>query len=116
MVGVKKGNVVKVSYTGTLSDGNVFDTTEGKAPFGFMVGSNDIISGFSDAFIGMQVGETKTITIPASEAYGPLLRRPYKGNQALPFPYKRHTKSGPALPYDAQRRHARHYQNQRTNR
>ena len=71
MVNVKKGDAVKVNYTGTLADGKVFDTTDGKTPFEFIVGSNDVIPGFSDAFIGMQAGGTKKVTIPAAEAYGP---------------------------------------------
>jgi peptidylprolyl isomerase len=71
MANVKKGDAVKVNYTGTLADGKVFDTTDGKTPFEFIVGSNDVIPGFSDAFISMQAGESKTVTIPAAEAYGP---------------------------------------------
>lgn len=71
MVSVKKGDAVKVNYTGTLADGKVFDTTEGKTPFEFIVGSDKVISGFSDAFISMQTGETKTVTIPDDQAYGP---------------------------------------------
>jgi len=71
MVSVKEGDSLKVNYTGTLADGTVFDTTEDKVPFEFIVGSNDVIPGFSNAFIGMQAGETKKVTIPASQAYGP---------------------------------------------
>ncbi len=71
MLGVKDGDSVKVNYTGTLANGKVFDTTEGKTPFEFVVGSNEVIAGFSDAFLGMQAGESKKVTIPAAEAYGP---------------------------------------------
>ena len=71
MASVKNGDSVKVNYTGTLADGKVFDTTDGKTPFEFTVGSEQVIPGFSAAFIGMQAGETKTVTIPAAEAYGP---------------------------------------------
>ena len=71
MSGVKEGDSLKVNYTGTLVDGKVFDTTDGKTPFEFTVGSDEIIPGFGDAFIGMKAGETKTLTIPAAEAYGP---------------------------------------------
>lgn len=65
------GNTVWVHYTGTLDDGTQFDTSVGEEPLAFIIGSGQIISGFEEAVIGMQVGETSTVTIPAEEAYGP---------------------------------------------
>ncbi len=67
---VKKGDKVKVEYTGTLDDGTVFDTSEGREPLEFEVGSGQIIKGFDDAVIGMKKGEEKEIKISPSEAYG----------------------------------------------
>ncbi len=64
------GDTVKVHYTGRLQDGSVFDTSVGSDPLEFTVGDGKIISGFEEAVIGMQVGESKTITIPADQAYG----------------------------------------------
>jgi peptidylprolyl isomerase len=64
------GDVVKVNYTGTLSDGTVFDSSEGRDPLEFTVGAGQMIAGFDAAVVGMKVGETKTVTIPAAEAYG----------------------------------------------
>lgn len=65
------GDTVKVNYTGKLTDGTVFDSSEGKDPLHFIVGRQEVISGFDKAVIGMVVGEQKTIAIPFSEAYGP---------------------------------------------
>ncbi len=66
----KSGDTVKVDYTGTLSDGTVFDTSIGKQPLEFTLGANQVIEGFENAVTGMKVGESKTVTIPADEAYG----------------------------------------------
>jgi peptidylprolyl isomerase len=65
-----KGNRVKVDYTGTLDDGTVFDSSEGKHPLEFIAGEGQLIKGFDDAVIGMEEGEEKEITIAPEEAYG----------------------------------------------
>ncbi len=67
---VKNGDSVKVHYTGSLDDGTVFDSSEGREPLAFTVGSGQIIKGFNDGVIGMKEGEEKSIHIPAAEAYG----------------------------------------------
>ncbi|MFN0108429.1 MAG: peptidylprolyl isomerase [Blastocatellia bacterium] len=67
---VKTGDAVKVHYTGKFDDGQVFDTSEGNEPLGFTVGAGHVIPGFDAALVGMQVGETKTVVIPADQAYG----------------------------------------------
>lgn len=64
------GNTVKIHYKGTLEDGSVFDTSVGRDPFEFVLGSGMVIPGFDTGVTGMAVGEKKTITIPAAEAYG----------------------------------------------
>ena len=64
------GDTVKVHYTGKLADGTVFDTSIGSEPLEFTLGQGKVITGFEQAVIGMQVGESKTITIPADQAYG----------------------------------------------
>ena len=66
----KTGDTVKVHYTGKLADGTVFDTSVGSEPYEFTLGQGQTISGFEQAVIGMKVGESKTITIPADQAYG----------------------------------------------
>jgi peptidylprolyl isomerase len=67
----KDGDTVKVHYTGTLGDGTIFDSSDGGDPLEFTLGDGGVIPGFEDAVRGMNVGETKTTTIPADEAYGP---------------------------------------------
>jgi peptidylprolyl isomerase len=66
----KNGDAVKVHYTGKLDDGTVFDTSEGREPLSFTVGSGEVIEGFDQAIAGMQVGEIKGIVIPPEQAYG----------------------------------------------
>lgn len=67
----KIGDTVQVNYTGKLADGVVFGTTAGRAPLEFKLGASDMIPGFEKAVLGMKVGEKKTVTVPANEAYGP---------------------------------------------
>ena len=67
---IKQGDKIKVDYTGTLEDGTVFDTSEGKHPLEFTVGEGKIIKGFDSAVIGMEKDEEKEITIKPEEAYG----------------------------------------------
>jgi FKBP-type peptidyl-prolyl cis-trans isomerase 2 len=67
----KTGDTVKVHYTGRLQDGTVFDTSVGSEPLEFTLGQGQVIPGFEQAVIGMQVGESKTVTIPVDQAYGP---------------------------------------------
>ena len=66
----KTGDTVKVHYTGTLKDGSVFDTSIDREPLEFTLGQGQLIPGFEQAVIGMTVGESKTINIPADQAYG----------------------------------------------
>lgn len=67
---VKRGDNVKVHYKGTLTDGSVFDSSEGKEPLEFAVGSGQVIPGFEEAMIGMNVGDSKVVDIPVEKAYG----------------------------------------------
>ena len=67
----RDGDTVKVHYTGRMQDGTVFDTSVGSEPLEFTLGQGQIIPGFEQAVIGMQVGESKTVTIPVEQAYGP---------------------------------------------
>jgi len=66
----KNGDIVQVDYTGTLEDGTVFDTSVGGEPLEFTLGEGRMIPGFEQAILGMKVGESKTFTILADDAYG----------------------------------------------
>jgi peptidylprolyl isomerase len=67
----KEGDTVKVHYTGTLDDGTVFDSSIGREPLQFTLGEGQMIPGFEQGVLGMKLGESKTFTIPADQAYGP---------------------------------------------
>ena len=71
MTQVKKGDKIKIHYHGKLTDGSTFDSSEGREPLEFEVGSGMVIPGFDEGVTGMIIGEKKTINIPAMEAYGP---------------------------------------------
>ena len=67
----KTGDKVKVHYHGRLTNGETFDSSDGRAPLEFEVGSGMVIKGFDDGVTGMSVGEKKTVNITFDEAYGP---------------------------------------------
>ncbi len=71
MAEAKNGDRVQVHYTGRLDDGTVFDSSAGRETLPFTVGEGQVIPGFEQAVIGMTPGESKTVHIPADEAYGP---------------------------------------------
>lgn len=72
MTAAKSGDTVRIHYTGTLDDGSVFDSSEGRDPLEFTLGSGQVIKGFDDGVTGMAVGEKKTVNIPCADAYGPV--------------------------------------------
>ena len=69
-MGAKAGDKVKVHYRGTLADGSEFDSSEGREPLEFEVGSGQVIPGFDEAVQKLEPGQKLTVTIPAAEAYG----------------------------------------------
>ena len=72
MTQVKTGDTVRIHYTGTLTDGEVFDSSEGRDPLEFAVGSGQIIPGLDVALPGMEVGDKKVVEVPCDQAYGPI--------------------------------------------
>lgn len=70
MARAKEGDTVRVHYTGKLDDGSVFDSSQGRDPLEFTLGGGQVIPGFEQAILGMQPGESKTVTIESGEAYG----------------------------------------------
>lgn len=67
---VKKGDTVRVHYTGKLTSGEPFDSSAGREPLEFEVGAGMMIKGFDDAVVGMTIGDKKTVNIAAADGYG----------------------------------------------
>ncbi|MBI5557116.1 MAG: peptidylprolyl isomerase [Deltaproteobacteria bacterium] len=87
MAEAKKGDSVKIHYTGKFDDGSVFDSSAGRDPLGFTIGSGQVIPGFEEAVLGMNLGDSKNVVIPAHKAYGPRneeLLMPFPRNQVPP--------------------------------
>lgn len=70
MAEVKTGDRVRVHYTGRFTGGDVFDTSDGRAPLEFTAGGTEVIPGFSRGVIGMAPGGRRTVRIPPEDAYG----------------------------------------------
>jgi FKBP-type peptidyl-prolyl cis-trans isomerase 2 len=70
----KANDKVKVHYKGTLSNGEVFDSSEGRDPLEFTLGTGQVIPGFDKGIEGMTVEESKTLNIPCAEAYGEVVK------------------------------------------
>jgi len=70
---VENGDNVSVHYTGTLDDGEQFDSSVGRQPLTFTLGTGQVISGFNDAVIGLVVGDKVEVRLSAEEAYGEIM-------------------------------------------
>lgn len=70
MTEVKTGDTVKVHYEGSLADGSTFDSSLDRDPIEFTVGEGRLIPGFEQAIVGMEEGDSKTVTVPPEEGYG----------------------------------------------
>ncbi|HSK13651.1 MAG TPA: peptidylprolyl isomerase, partial [Phnomibacter sp.] len=81
MAVVKSGDVVEVHYTGRLTTGEQFDSSQGREPLEFTVGAGQMISGFDAGVVGMSIGDKKTINIAPEEAYGA-----WSEENTIPFP------------------------------
>ena len=71
MARASKGDTVRIHYQSSLEDGTVFDTSYEREPLEFTLGNNLLIPQFEKQVMGMQPGESRTIRIPMSQAYGP---------------------------------------------
>lgn len=69
---IQNGQYAQVHYTGKLADGTIFDSSEGRQPLEFKVGSGQVIPGFDQAIEGMEVNEEKNFLLKTEEAYGPV--------------------------------------------
>ncbi|MBJ3762428.1 peptidylprolyl isomerase [Maribius pontilimi] len=70
MTQAKEGDTISMHYSGSLPDGTQFDSSEGRAPLEFTLGSGMIIPGLDSAIAGMEVGDKKTVTVAPDDAYG----------------------------------------------
>jgi len=70
MAQAKEGDKVKVNYTGSLEDGTVFGSSPEEDPLEFTIGQKKVLPSFENAVIGMNEGDTKTVSIPPGEAFG----------------------------------------------
>lgn len=70
MTQAKSGDTVRIHYTGKLTDGTPFDSSEGRDPLEFQLGGGQVIAGLEKHIEGMEVGSASTVTIPSGEAYG----------------------------------------------
>lgn len=73
MAHAKQGDLVKVRYTGTLDDGSTFDSSEEREPLQFVIGEGMLIPAFEQAIVGMLPGDSRSVHIPADDAYGPYM-------------------------------------------
>lgn len=71
MAAAKTGDTVQVHYTGKLTDGTVFDSSQGRDPLEFKLGEGRVIEGFENAIVGLEPGDSTTTTIEPDNAYGP---------------------------------------------
>jgi len=79
------GNHLTMHYTGYLTNGSTFDTSIGKTPFGFTLGSGQVIAGWDEGVAGMKVGGTRKLVIPPSLGYGPTTVGSIPANSILVF-------------------------------
>ncbi len=98
MVQAQAGSKVKVHYTGRLADGDVFDSSLDPSgdpsgdssaigePLEFVIGSGQMIPAFEQSVIGMKPGESKTVKIPAEQAYGRHNHQAMVGVERSEFP------------------------------
>ena len=67
---IEQNTIVSVHYTGTFTDGEVFDSSEGRDPLTFLVGHGQMITGFEQEMLGAEVGEKREFTLTPDRAYG----------------------------------------------
>lgn len=68
---IQKDKIVAIDYTLTNSEGDVLDTSEGRAPLAYLHGRGGIIPGLEEALEGKAAGDALKVTLPPEKAYGP---------------------------------------------
>lgn len=102
MAQAKSGDTVKVHYTGKLEDGTVFDSSLDRDPIEFTIGKGDLIPGFETAVVGMESGDSKTISIPAEQGYGAHHKELVTEVEKDQFPHDIEAKAGQQLQLQSQ--------------
>ena len=83
---VKANDTIQVHYTGKLTNGQVFDSTESRGPLKVTLGQGSLIPGFENGLLDMSLNEKKTITIPKEEAYGEVREELFQAIQNTEIP------------------------------
>lgn len=68
---VQDNMTVRLTYTLTV-DGSVIDSTEGHEPLTYIQGHGQLIPGLERQLAGLQAGQTRQVTVPPEEGYGPV--------------------------------------------
>ncbi len=97
MTKAKTGDGVKVHFEGYLEDGTVFGSTTDEEPFEFTIGEKNMLPGFENAVVGMQKGDTKTITLPPEDAYGDYIEKLVSVMERSGFPQEINLEIGKRL-------------------
>ncbi len=97
MTQAKQGDTVRIHYTGRLTDGTQFDSSDGRDPLEFQLGSGQIIKGLEEQVQGMSVGAKETVTIPADAAYGAIVPKVCKACPGPRFPRESTPRSAPVF-------------------
>ncbi len=97
MTKAKTGDKVKVHFEGFLEDGTVFGSTTDEEPFEFIIGEKNMLPGFENAVVGMQKGDTKTITLSPEDAYGVHNKKLVSVMEKSGFPQEIHLEIGKRL-------------------
>ncbi len=97
MAHAQQGSTVSVHYIGTLDNGRIFHSTADEEPLTFTICRNQVFPALEQAVIGMTVGETANIVIPAAEAYGPRLKENIIRVERTHFPAEKEIRVGQKL-------------------
>jgi FKBP-type peptidyl-prolyl cis-trans isomerase 2 len=97
MTRAQQGSTVSVHYIGTLDNGRIFHSTADEEPLIFTIGQNQVFPALERAVLGMAVGQTVNIVIPADEAYGPRLKENVIRVERSHFPAEKEIRVGQKL-------------------